>query len=116
MRSLNSELDARLPVLLTCRTADWEEAVRRGGVLTAAEVVRLQPLDFPTARAYLTRTARPGSAWAPVLQAPPAGLVAALRSPLTVTLARAVYEDPSRDPAELTDTGRLLRKPIGRWP
>ncbi|MFH9728881.1 NACHT domain-containing protein [Streptomyces sp. NPDC017260] len=107
LRSLNAELDTRLPTLLTCRTAAWADGVRRGGVLTAAEIVRLRPLAFATARAYLTRTARHGSAWTPVLEAPPARLVEALSSPLTVTLARAVYEDPSRDPAELTDPDRF---------
>ncbi|MEU5363878.1 NACHT domain-containing protein [Streptomyces sp. NPDC005925] len=107
LRLLNLELDARLPVLLTCRTAAWADAVRRGGTLTAAEVVRLRPLDFTAASAYLTDTARYGSTWAQVLQDRPAPLVEALRSPLTVTLARAVYEDPSRDPAELTDPVRF---------
>ncbi|MFE6406663.1 NACHT domain-containing protein [Streptomyces sp. NPDC057837] len=107
LRSLNSELDARLPVLLTCRTAAWADAVLRGGVLTAADVVELRPLDFAAARTYLTRTARHGSAWAPALEAPQPQLVRALRTPLTVTLARAVYEDPSRDPAELNDAGRF---------
>ncbi|GAA3005074.1 hypothetical protein Sfulv_47920 [Streptomyces fulvorobeus] len=107
VRSLNSELDDRLPALLTCRTADWAEAVRQGGVLTAADVVQLRPLDLATTRAYLTRTARHSTAWAPVLEAPPAQLVEALRSPLMVTLARTVYEDPSRDPAELTDADRF---------
>ncbi|MER5941020.1 NACHT domain-containing protein [Streptomyces sp. NPDC001928] len=107
LRSLNSELDAGLPTLLTCRTSAWADAVRRGGVLTAAEVVQLRPLDFAAARTYLTRTARHGSAWAPMLQAPPAQLVEALRSPLMVTLARAVYEDPGSNPAELTDPRRF---------
>ncbi|GGT10211.1 NACHT domain-containing protein [Streptomyces chromofuscus] len=107
LRSLNSELDARLPVLLTCRTAAWADAARRGGALTGAEVVQLRPLDYAAARSYLTRTAHHGSAWSPVLEAPPAQLVEALRSPLTVTLARVVYEDASRDPAELTDPDRF---------
>ncbi|MEU5699736.1 NACHT domain-containing protein [Streptomyces aurantiacus] len=105
--ALNSELDPGQPVLLTSRTAAWADAVERGGVPTGVEVVRLRPLDSATVRAYLTRTARSGAAWAPVLDDPPPPLTEALRSPLTVTLARTVYEDPSRDPAELTDSDRF---------
>lgn len=59
LRRLNAELDERLPVLLTCRTEVWARAMRAGDVLTAAEVVRLLPLDLATARRYLESTARP---------------------------------------------------------
>ncbi|MEU1054257.1 hypothetical protein ABZ397_17120 [Streptomyces sp. NPDC005876] len=104
LRSLADELDSGL---LTCRTADWADAVRRGGVLPGARAVRLRALDLAAATAYLTRTTGRAAAWAPVLDAPPAQLARALRSPLAVTLARTVYEDPARDPAELADPGRF---------
>ncbi|MFI1483331.1 NACHT domain-containing protein [Streptomyces sp. NPDC020747] len=111
LRRLNGELDARLPVLLTCRAGVWAQAVRDGDVLTAAEVVRLRPLDLATARRYLERTARPdgrgSTPWTPVLEHPPPPLAQVLGSPLMVALARTVYGDASRDPAELRDPARF---------
>ncbi|WP_075737046.1 NACHT domain-containing protein [Streptomyces acidiscabies] len=111
LRRFNAELDARLPVLLTCRSAAWAGAVSGGDVLTAAEVVQLQPLDFTAARDYLESTARAdgdgATAWTPVLRALSAPLASILGSPLMVALARTVYGDTSRDPAELLDTTRF---------
>ncbi|MEH6373471.1 NACHT domain-containing protein [Streptomyces sp. KLMMK] len=111
MRRLNRELDERLPVLLTCRTIAWSRAVEAGDVLTAADVVELRRLDFGTARAYLERTARPdgrgSTSWTPVLEAPPEPLTEVLGTPLMVALARTVYGDTSRDPAELLDAARF---------
>ncbi|MFF7312966.1 NACHT domain-containing protein [Streptomyces sp. NPDC008137] len=117
LRLLNAELDDRLPVLLTCRTAVWESAVRGADVLTAAEVVELRPLERAAARDYLERTTRssgdtgpgdrPATAWTAVLDTPSAALAAVLRSPLMVTLARTVYGDTSRDPSELNDEVRF---------
>ncbi|MFI1970524.1 NACHT domain-containing protein [Streptomyces cinnamoneus] len=111
VRRLNGELDDRLPVLLTCRTAAWCGAVDAGDVLTAAEVVRLRPLDLDTARTYLQRTARPdahgSTRWRPVLQDDSGPLADVLATPLMVALARTVYGDTSRDPAELLDTARF---------
>ncbi|MGK5732656.1 NACHT domain-containing protein [Streptomyces sp. URMC 124] len=111
MRRLNGELDERLPVLLTCRTTAWTRAVEAGDVLTAAEVVELRRLDFGTARHYLERTARPdgrgSTSWTPVLEAPPGPLTEVLGTPLMVALARTVYGDTSRDPAELLDAARF---------
>ncbi|GGN33754.1 hypothetical protein GCM10011578_073810 [Streptomyces fuscichromogenes] len=111
LRRLNAELDDRLPVLLTCRTTDWARAVQAGDVVTAAEVVELRPLDFTTVRAYLectTPSRGDGSTvWTPVLAAPSVPLSEVLRSPLMVALARTVYGDRCRDPAELLDAGRF---------
>ncbi|MFE1801989.1 NACHT domain-containing protein [Streptomyces sp. NPDC059517] len=111
LRHLNHELDDRLPVLLTCRTQDWARAVSAGAALTAAEVVRLRPLDFATARDHLTTTARRDdrgrNTWAEVLEHPPPPLAEVMTSPLMVALARTVYRDASRDPAELRDTERF---------
>ncbi|WP_424890564.1 NACHT domain-containing protein [Streptomyces sp. XH2] len=111
MRRLNAELDERLPVLLTCRTTAWTRAVQAGDVLTAAEVVELRRLDFGTARTYLERTARPdgrgSTSWTPVLQASPGPLTEVLGTPLMVAMARTVYGDTSRDPAELLDAARF---------
>ncbi|MEU9189613.1 NACHT domain-containing protein [Streptomyces sp. NPDC048484] len=111
LRRLNAELDERLPVLLTCRTEAWTRAVSVGDVLTAADVVQLRPLDFATAHRYLENTARADSdattAWTPVLASPPSPLAEVMTSPLMVALARTVYGDTSRAPAELADADRF---------
>ncbi|MEU7468368.1 NACHT domain-containing protein [Streptomyces sp. NPDC044984] len=119
LRRLNSELDESLPVLLTCRTAVWSTAVHdTGDVLTAAEVVELQPLDRATAHDYLENTARPdgrvhpdgrrsATVWTDVLAHATPPLHSVLRSPLMVALARTVYGDTSRDPSELNDVIRF---------
>ncbi|MBO1331839.1 hypothetical protein [Streptomyces sp. VRA16 Mangrove soil] len=115
VRRINAELGAPDGLLLTSRGHAWRRAVREGDVLTAAEVVRLLPLDPGRARSYLERTAPPlpggRTAWTPVLDrlraepAPP--LAQALDTPLMVSLARAVYADRRRDPAELLDPIRF---------
>ncbi|MGW0577358.1 NACHT domain-containing protein [Streptomyces sp. NPDC002920] len=119
VRVINAELDDDLPLLLTSRTDAWASAVAEGDVLTAAEVVRLLPLDLPQAAAHLERTARPlhpadgepGTVWTPVLRElvdrPGHPLTGALATPLMVALARAVYSDTSRDPSELLDPVRF---------
>ncbi|MFJ9350176.1 NACHT domain-containing protein [Streptomyces sp. NPDC101237] len=119
VRRINAELDADLPLLLTSRTAAWAAAVTQGDVLTAAEVVELLPLRLGTAAAHLERTSRPRrgadgtsvTVWSPVLRHlarhPRSPLAEALGTPLMVSLARTVYGDTSRDPAELLDPGRF---------
>ncbi|ANP52086.1 hypothetical protein AVL59_23205 [Streptomyces griseochromogenes] len=119
LRRLNAELDPGEPVLLTCRTAAYTKAVESGNVLTSAAVVELRPLTFEAASAYLTRTARPvrgadgqrTTLWDPVLahlRAHPhtpvsQGLRQALGTPLMVAMARAVYGETGKDPAELLE-------------
>ncbi|MEV7321014.1 NACHT domain-containing protein [Streptomyces sp. NPDC093970] len=119
VRRINAELDADLPLLLTSRTTAWAAAVTEGDVLTGAEVVELLPLGLGGAAAHLERTARPrrgaggtsDTVWSPVLRHlerhPRSPLAQALGTPLMVAMARAVYGDTSRDPAELLDPGRF---------
>ena len=117
VRRVNEGLDDDLPLLLTSRSEAWAAAVAEGDVLTAAEVVELLPLDLDRAGAHLERTARPlhpgdgapVTVWTPVLRRLSARhpVAMALTTPLMVSLARAVYGDTSRDPAELLDTERF---------
>ncbi|MBK3574580.1 hypothetical protein JHN63_12290 [Streptomyces sp. MBT65] len=116
VRRINAELDDDLPLLLTSRADAWATAVTEGDVLTAAEVVELQPLGLAQSGAHLERTARPlhgrsGTVWTPVLRQlaarPDAPAAQALTTPLMVALARAVYGDTSRDPSELLDRNRF---------
>jgi DNA-binding SARP family transcriptional activator len=110
IKTLNRELDAARPIILTCRTEEYREAVETGDVLTRAAVVELQSLDLPTIIKYLTETTPAGQRsrrWAPVFEKlrndPDGALATVLRTPLMVSLARAIYGDNPRDPAELLD-------------
>jgi hypothetical protein len=110
IKTLNWELDAAQPIVLTCRTEEYREAVETGDVLTRAAVVELQSLDLPTIIKYLTETTPAGQRarrWEPVFEKlrsdPDGALATVLRTPLMVSLARAIYGDNPRDPAELLD-------------
>lgn len=119
VRRINAELDDDLALLLTSRPQAWATAVDEGDVLTAAQVVKLLPLDIGQSAAYLERTARPlpadggrrATVWTPVLryleEEPGHPLAAVLTVPLMVALARTVYGNRSRDPAELLDDARF---------
>ena len=100
------------PLVLTCRSEEFEQAVAAGGTLTAAAVVELEPVAAGQAAAFLQATAPPAVAarWDEVaghLHANPEGdLACALSTPLLVALARTVYASPARDPAELVALAR----------
>jgi hypothetical protein len=108
IKNLNRELDAAQPIILTCRTAEYREAVETGDVLTLAAVVELQSLHPATITKYLTETTPAGPRalrWAPVFERlsndPDGALATVLRTPLMVFLTRAIYGDNPGDPAEL---------------
>ncbi|MFC9931543.1 NACHT domain-containing protein [Streptomyces sp. NPDC127190] len=119
LERLNAELGERQPVLLTCRSEAYAQAVETGDVLTAAAVIELRPLTFESACAYLVRTAKPvrgaggrrATRWDPVLAHlhthpdSPVGhaLRRVLSTPLMVAMARTVYGDGDKDPAGLLD-------------
>ncbi|WP_329048564.1 NACHT domain-containing protein [Amycolatopsis sp. NBC_01488] len=94
-------------LVLTCRSAEYEQVTREAGpVLSAATVVRLEPVARTEAIAYLS--AREGTGqdrWLPVAERlrrdPDAPLARVLRTPLMVDLARIGYGRPGADPAEL---------------
>jgi len=104
---INNSLDLGQQLVLTCREEEFRDAVERNDVVTLAAVVQLLPLDCATVTGYLTRTtpARRAHAWAPVadyLEAHPlSALAQVLSTPLMVSLARVIYGDNPREPAEL---------------
>jgi hypothetical protein len=117
IRRINDALRPGEQVVVTCRTRQYRDAVRpQEGVevtLRAAAAIQLRPLDADAVRGYLCHDAAgpvTRARWAPVLavlgtEAPTAQ---ALRTPLMVGLARAVYNPRPgelagtlRDPAEL---------------
>ena len=99
------------PLVVTCRTSDYEAAVAlTGRVLATAAVIELEQVEPTAAAAFLTEGApQAASRWHAVLAGlqADAPLTQALTSPLTVALARAIYTDPATNPAELLDTSRL---------
>jgi TIR domain/NACHT domain len=110
IEELNLGLDVGQPIVLTCRTEEYRDAVKAGDVLTLAAVVEIQPLDTSTTIAYLTHTTPAGrrtKRWIPIfdrLRSEPTGVLAAvLCTPLMVALARAIYGDNPDDPAEMLE-------------
>ncbi|WP_170223248.1 NACHT domain-containing protein [Nonomuraea turkmeniaca] len=109
LAQINRSIPADEPVVLVCRAVEYEAAVDAGDVLTGAYVIEAQPVQAPDALAYLRKVVPPGPQsrrWAPVFNALERGthptLARALSSPLTISLARAVYRTQG-DPADLLD-------------
>jgi hypothetical protein len=101
------------PLIVTCRTTEYESAVMQSGrFLSRAAVVEIDSVDVPDTIEFLT-AAQPADdgRWRPVtdhLRADPGGpLAKALSTPLMVYLARTAYARPSTDPAELCDADRF---------
>ncbi|MFG1820807.1 NACHT domain-containing protein [Kribbella sp. NPDC049174] len=94
------------PMVLTCRTKEYTQAVA-ARVLDGAAVVEVVPVDPATAVAYLTRSGSADTArWDDVARAlnadPPSPCREALNTPLMLSLARIVYQARDSDPSELT--------------
>jgi nucleoside phosphorylase len=115
---LNSSLHLGEPVVVTCRTDEYASAVAAADAITAAGVVELPPLGIDDIAGYLRRTTRPSpgttSKWDPVLtrlrdhpdHPRSQEILAALESPLMLSLAREAYSDTDADPGVLfTDAG-----------
>ncbi|WP_345074909.1 NACHT domain-containing protein [Phytohabitans flavus] len=105
MDYLDQFASAERPLVVTCRTGEYEQAVRRSRVLSLAAVVELEPVDVEDAITYLSQPT-PDPRWEPVfahLRAHPDGpLAQALSTPLMVALARSTYQVPSTaDPTDL---------------
>ncbi|MEU5852323.1 NACHT domain-containing protein [Saccharopolyspora shandongensis] len=101
------------PLVVTCRSDEFQHAVEAGGrTLAAAAVVEVQQVDAGDAIAFLSAgLPRTTAKWRPVFaqlrQQPESPLAAAFATPLMVSLARTAYAHPERDPAELLDPDRF---------
>lgn len=103
---LNKQLSDREPIVLTCRSAEYEEADR---VLRGAAVVEIQPLDPSSICEYLHYLTPPRprdrQKWDPIqaeLTSNPTGpLAQALDTPLMVWLARTVFGNTAECPGLL---------------
>ncbi|HEY3708482.1 MAG TPA: BTAD domain-containing putative transcriptional regulator [Amycolatopsis sp.] len=109
IEALDQAAGAGLPLVVTCRGAEYELAVRAAGsFLTRAAVVEIEPVEIEDAVEFLIARRRPGETrWRPLverLRREPTGVLAqVLRTPLMVDLARSAYADPATDPGELCD-------------
>ena len=93
------------PLVLTCRTAEFEEA-NAAGVVRVAQIVRLLPVEAETAADYLLDAASDVGLdrWEPLLAqltADDGTVTEALRTPLMLFLARTAFAHPDTDPNEL---------------
>jgi hypothetical protein len=105
---INDALRPGQHLVLACRTREYQDAVKPEGgaevTLQGAAAVQLNPINADAVRGYLcpaTSSSRTKARWGPVLAvlgtAAPAGQ--ALKTPLMVGLARAIYNPR---PGELT--------------
>ena len=120
------EMDVPLPMIVTCRSDAYADAVGAVHPLARAVCVEMCDVDLEDLADYLPRTlgtaADVTSKWTPVLDAlragedaPPADgdstaadrLRAALRTPLMISLARRAYSDTRADPADLLEARRF---------
>ncbi|MES4893070.1 hypothetical protein [Streptomyces sp. NPDC096012] len=101
------------PVVVTCRSTEYEAAVVTGGmVLSTAAVVELEPVSAQEVIAFLSAGRVAGdNRWATFLarlrECPVGPLAQALSSPLMTALLRTVYTDPATNPADLLDSDRF---------
>lgn len=106
---INRALPANRPLVLTCRTSEFNDAIAKGDVLTSATVIALSAVEPADAMSFLedVTPVRRREKWLPVsgqLVMDPHGPVArALDTPLMVWLARTMYARHLRDPKELLD-------------
>ena len=106
-------LAARSPLVLTCRTEEYETAVTASGRrLTRAAVVELEKVGADTAVRFLRAAAGDGDErWEPLFEemlASPEGVLArTFETPLMLFLARSAYDDPATSPSELLDRDRF---------
>jgi transcriptional regulator with XRE-family HTH domain len=110
-----------LPLLLTSRMDEYQDAVEGTDVLTSAAAVVLADLTCDDLADYLPRTTRKTGVWQPVLDEVRAGgpLAEVLTTPLMVALARRIYSDtPDHDPKELLgfrEAGEIERHLLGSF-
>ncbi|WP_329395746.1 NACHT domain-containing protein [Streptomyces melanogenes] len=113
LTALDETLPADAPLVLTCRTDAYAHAVRESAPLAHATVLEPAALRIDETLAALRLAAAPErhQAWDDLAEHlvhhPDAPAAAVLTSPLMATLARSVYADGDRDPAELADPQRF---------
>ncbi|MBE1537683.1 NACHT domain-containing protein [Actinomadura algeriensis] len=109
INAIDRQLDDERPLILTCRSTEYETTVREnGGLMTRAAVVEIEPVETGDAIGYLRAAALDGDGrWNAILAhlrtAPDGPLGTALSTPLMVELLRTAYKSSGTNPAELLD-------------
>ncbi|MFC4115612.1 NACHT domain-containing protein [Nonomuraea zeae] len=113
LTALNRSMWNNNQLILTCRTAQFADAVEEiGDVLTAAAVIEPQPMSPVAAAAYLEACLPPvpRPAWPPVLEALRTGTAPALAEVVSTSLGlwlvRVTYIEPRENPSPLLELGR----------
>ncbi|PZG16680.1 hypothetical protein C1J01_20175, partial [Nonomuraea aridisoli] len=113
VRSINQAVGQDRAVVVTCRSAEYQDVIDGGGQpLRRAPVIEVAPVTSTEIIAYLEAVDWPdGTDWRPVydhLRAEPdSPLAMALSTPLMVSMARRVYQRLGGSPAELLDPVRF---------
>lgn len=111
LEKINGVLEQGGPLILTCRTDDYREAISHTEVLRAAAVVEPVPLTAHEVADYLHGSATPQhqKRWEPLVKAlkrdPSSTVASALKVPLNLWLCRVVYALPNKGgaPGDLAD-------------
>jgi hypothetical protein len=110
VRVINQTIKRDRPVVVTCRSAEYQDLIRGGApVLSRAPVVEAVPVLAEDAIAYLEAVPWPaGTRWHAVYERlrerADSPVAEALSTPLMLSLARMVYQRLGGDPAELLDS------------
>ncbi|MEU9468331.1 NACHT domain-containing protein [Streptomyces avermitilis] len=112
LAAIDRATGGRQPIVVTSRVAPYQAMVSEAGVLVAAAVVELAPLDVDDVVVCLDRSVPVGDArWEPVIgylrAHPRSPLAEALSTPLMVFLAQTAYGS-RQAPATLIDTVRHM--------
>jgi tetratricopeptide (TPR) repeat protein len=94
------------PVVVTCRSREYEQAVNNSGsVLSRGAVVEIGPVQIEQAISFLSDPAPGRPRWQPVFDSlrehPNGPLALVLSTPLMVALARVAYHSPAKKPIAL---------------
>jgi hypothetical protein len=105
VKSLNQQIPATAPLVLTCRTKVYRN-IAKNDVVQAAAVIQLQPLKIDDIIEFLTprHTTNKWNAVFDKLRTHRRGALArTLSNPLMISLARLIYGDDTANPSKLTD-------------
>lgn len=108
LADLDRAAEIGLRMVLTCRSAEYEQAVQDRGALAHAAVVDIEPIQVEDTIAYLTEAEVANThRWSAVIEQirkePSGPLAHALSTPLMISLARSIYRPSTRDPEKLTE-------------
>ena len=107
---------SNIPLIVTCRTGEYETAVKTAGhEISNAVVVELKPLYIGQVKRYLRKTTAtvPSDRWNDVfasLKARQNPLRSVLTNPLMLWLASRLYESKEHSPEELANEQRFIDK------